>query len=541
MTFCQCGSIRKGLVARILAVALPGAALLGAVTATAQDEAVLTLDGNDLWANPFALVPEVPATLPVHLFVRNATVPVAGWEAMLRIDGPGLIASVEYEGETVINVLQPPGFMVGIGGQPLYPNDGVVKLATVNITILAPEPVTLTLEPVFYASLPGEISILDPEGGLHPLMLPGPVGFNVCPYDCPLLTTEVFVPEIGLGETTTVGTAIMNYDWEKGCGSYVLDVFLDGGSPDFHLTTISGVVDWDYRVLSIPVEFQPLSIGYHETVLHLGSVCADVPMAGVCRDPIVGDDHVGVFFDEHASIYETTVAAGATVTAHLTLLHPSSSAGVAGWEGCVAVIGDAEIVSWDLNGTAVNELAAPCFRVDVDEPLQDADADGVIRLASFEVRSATGTDEARILITPVPDATLPNQLSWTTASATPSVLPLAGYLPGPVVARINSEGAMPVADSPVAAGGRLSAYPNPFNPRTEVRFELERAGHARVTLHDVSGRRVRTLVNEELPAGPVSRAWNGRDDAGRRLPSGLYMIRLESPGRIDQEKVLLLK
>jgi len=57
----------------------------------------------------------------------------------------------------------------------------------------------------------------------------------------------------------------------------------------------------------------------------------------------------------------------------------------------------------------------------------------------------------------------------------------------------------------------------------------------------VGGRLVRTLVDEDLSAGPHHREWFGQDDQGRPVPSGAYYIRLETASRVDHGKVMLLK
>ena len=68
----------------------------------------------------------------------------------------------------------------------------------------------------------------------------------------------------------------------------------------------------------------------------------------------------------------------------------------------------------------------------------------------------------------------------------------------------------------------LDIYPNPFNPRMVIAFELPRPAVATLEIHNLAGRRVRTLVNGEvLPGGPQQRTWLGRDDAGRSMPSGV--------------------
>ncbi|MFH1278919.1 MAG: GEVED domain-containing protein [Candidatus Eisenbacteria bacterium] len=84
--------------------------------------------------------------------------------------------------------------------------------------------------------------------------------------------------------------------------------------------------------------------------------------------------------------------------------------------------------------------------------------------------------------------------------------------------------------------------PNPFNPTTTIRFEIPNEG-ARATLkiYDVAGRHVRTLVDGPVPAGANVAAWNGTDESGRDLPSGVYFYRLRTGERETTRKMLLLK
>jgi len=85
------------------------------------------------------------------------------------------------------------------------------------------------------------------------------------------------------------------------------------------------------------------------------------------------------------------------------------------------------------------------------------------------------------------------------------------------------------------------ALPNPFNPATEIRFRLARAMTVSLAVHDLRGRRVRTLVAAALPAGPHAAAWNGRDDDGRPVPSGVYVAELRAGGVVRTEKLTLAK
>ncbi len=85
-------------------------------------------------------------------------------------------------------------------------------------------------------------------------------------------------------------------------------------------------------------------------------------------------------------------------------------------------------------------------------------------------------------------------------------------------------------------------FPNPFNPVTKVAFTVpEGAGRVTLTVHNVSGQVVRTLIDEELPAGPALAVWDGADDSGRDLASGIYFARLAANEESAFRKMTLLK
>jgi hypothetical protein len=87
-----------------------------------------------------------------------------------------------------------------------------------------------------------------------------------------------------------------------------------------------------------------------------------------------------------------------------------------------------------------------------------------------------------------------------------------------------------------------ASAPNPFNPRTTIRFELARAGRTTLAIHDLTGRRVRTLVaGEQLSAAAHERSWDGRDDAGRPVAAGVYVCRLETDGFRAMQRMTLVK
>jgi hypothetical protein len=83
--------------------------------------------------------------------------------------------------------------------------------------------------------------------------------------------------------------------------------------------------------------------------------------------------------------------------------------------------------------------------------------------------------------------------------------------------------------------------PNPFNPETEVRFELATPSQVSVSIFDAAGRRVRTLVDEARPAGVHVLRWNGRDDGNQPVSSGVYFYRMHASGFDATRKMVLLK
>jgi hypothetical protein len=95
----------------------------------------------------------------------------------------------------------------------------------------------------------------------------------------------------------------------------------------------------------------------------------------------------------------------------------------------------------------------------------------------------------------------------------------------------------------VGPGGTFLApnVPNPFANDTALRFRLGRAGHAVVLVAEPSGRVLRRLADRAFPAGYTELRWDGRDDSGRRLPAGVYFVRLETDEIVRHRRVLLAR
>lgn len=113
----------------------------------------------------------------------------------------------------------------------------------------------------------------------------------------------------------------------------------------------------------------------------------------------------------------------------------------------------------------------------------------------------------------------------THSQANPLVLLLSSWnycnqpvsVPGP---------AAPAAAADAAFASLKPAFPTPFAARTTIGFDLKRSGRVAVRVYDITGRRLATLLDRDLVAGPQSVVWDGRDQAGARVRSGVYLVEL---------------
>lgn len=116
------------------------------------------------------------------------------------------------------------------------------------------------------------------------------------------------------------------------------------------------------------------------------------------------------------------------------------------------------------------------------------------------------------------------------------------YVTLPDIGAYESEYAVaPVGDEIPASAPVLSAWPNPFNPRTTLSYELARDGHVSVEIYDIQGRRVSVLESGHQAAGMHQVVWNGIDVQGRALPSGVYNAVLRLGNEVHARKLTLVR
>lgn len=154
----------------------------------------------------------------------------------------------------------------------------------------------------------------------------------------------------------------------------------------------------------------------------------------------------------------------------------------------------------------------------------DLDKDGVADLDMFFTRS-----EMNALL-----GCLPNN-STVTLSVFGRTTLAAGYIPvlGTAVVTVQTHG----------GGGAVSAFasPNPFNPETSISYSLRNSGNVSIRIYSLQGRLVRNLHEGFATSGTKEIRWNGRDNSGNTVPSGLYFVKVQQGADSGVIKVMVAK
>lgn len=167
-----------------------------------------------------------------------------------------------------------------------------------------------------------------------------------------------------------------------------------------------------------------------------------------------------------------------------------------------------------------------------------------------------GTSVATSLMASMVACVIQAQPTWTPASmrthlfetasdflanGTHDPLFVRGYgIPDAVLAALNSTN---VSDLPVSMSGGLLKQnePNPFSPTTSISYVVPRNGEVQLRVFDVRGRLLRLLTDKHQPTGRHTIKWDGRDSAGRPVPSGMYLYQLIMEDHIESRRMLLLR
>jgi hypothetical protein len=110
---------------------------------------------------------------------------------------------------------------------------------------------------------------------------------------------------------------------------------------------------------------------------------------------------------------------------------------------------------------------------------------------------------------------------------------------GPIT--LNIEGTESGIPSVPAITGIYKAFPNPFNPHTNVIYGMDKNSHVQIEVFNVRGQRIRTLLDATVNKGWHTMQWNGKDQNGNNLPSGVYYLRMNVEGKSYSYKTTLMK
>ena len=103
------------------------------------------------------------------------------------------------------------------------------------------------------------------------------------------------------------------------------------------------------------------------------------------------------------------------------------------------------------------------------------------------------------------------------------------------LSQIENEASMPGSYS------LLQNYPNPFNPTTTIRYDLPENSHVTITIYDMRGRKVKTLVNSTQDAGYRSVVWDASNAYGQPVSGGVYLCQIQAGEYMQTKKMVFLK
>lgn len=269
------------------------------------------------------------------------------------------------------------------------------------------------------------------------------------------------------------------------------------GPVNFTLSTTADIVGGEHVVATVTMDAG--STSEFSTCLDSFNTPAGSNVTAIPVDPATGDTPVELLFDNVTSQGNTT------------LQITSSAPAAPGF-----LLGD---TFYDLGTDAVFDCVTIC--IDYDEAALPGD-EADLQLLHYNDATLTWEDITTSL------DTANDRICGKTTSFSPFALAVtdpATGVPTPVVVRTALH----------------PNQPNPFNPRTTIRYDLRRAGPVTLRVFDLQGRRVRTLRDGVEAAGPHSVDWDGTDDAGRRVATGVFLYRLEAGEFVRVRKMVLIK
>jgi hypothetical protein len=105
----------------------------------------------------------------------------------------------------------------------------------------------------------------------------------------------------------------------------------------------------------------------------------------------------------------------------------------------------------------------------------------------------------------------------------------------PIILTVSNDAILPISFA------LHQNYPNPFNPVTTLRYDLPENGLVNITIYDMLGRQVKTLINQIQDVGYRSVIWDATNDYGKPVSAGIYLYQIQAGEYISTKKMVLLK
>ena len=175
-------------------------------------------------------------------------------------------------------------------------------------------------------------------------------------------------------------------------------------------------------------------------------------------------------------------------------------------------------------------------------PAASFEADITLFYAQEEFDASGLTDESLLHLYRYDESALEWQVQYGIRDVVGNSVFCGGVTEFSVWAFTHSASVTDVDDDQLPAASLLyQNYPNPFNPVTQIRYGLKESCHVKLTVYDVLGRKVSVLVNEVQKSGYRTVTWNGQDQSGNRVVSGMYFCRLVAGEYTSTRKMILLR
>ena len=243
-------------------------------------------------------------------------------------------------------------------------------------------------------------------------------------------------------------------------------------------------------------------------------------------------------FDATGTTKSRGLAPGEQIDAFVMLDGPAAKLGIRGFDLQIRVSENIVVHQQALVGNGLNLSSDDAYIVGLNVPRRAA-ATKPLRLVHMRV-SVTDLKPAYFWVEPSPVSDLQLPAVIASKGEVHTIVPLSGDVTEPV-ASLN--------DDNFALGGgyiprphlSMRIAPNPFNPMTEIHFQLPISGPIVLRVFDTRGQLVATLRDEVMAAGEHEVVWNGTDRNGQGVASGVYFSRLQTGAGILQEKMVLVR